>query len=99
MTAIQLVNLWQRQRRIDQRLYEMLMRRLVYPPFSPSSLNIVGVSAERFKELVDSGEIGQVRGIGSERLVILQQLVKSHDLPLYVDVEQMMRLSEATNAY
>lgn len=98
MNAIRLVNIWQRQGRISPHLYELLIRRLTYPPFSPYSINIAGVSAERLNEMIASGEIGRVRGVGDRRLVQLRQLVKPHHAALYVDVMQMKKLSETCNA-
>jgi len=91
MTGEQLVNLWQRQRRISAPLYELLIRRLTIPPFSPHTFNIVGISAERLNELISSGEISRVRGIRDKRLAELRQLVRPHHAALYVDVAQMAR--------
>lgn len=93
MTALQLVNLWQRQRRLDPRLYELMVRRLTIKPVSPHALDITGISAARLSELVVSGAIGQVRGVGEYRLRQLRQLVRPHHGALYVDREQMMRYS------
>lgn len=78
MTALELVNQWQRQRRIDPRLYELLIRRLTVKPVSPHVLNIVDISAARLGELVMSGAIGQVRGLGDYRLAQLRQLWLGH---------------------
>lgn len=95
MTALQLVNQWHRQRRIDDpRLYELMVRRLTIKPVSPHALDITGISAARLSELVTSGAIGQVRGVGVYRLRQLRQLVRPHHRELYVDREQLMRLSE-----
>lgn len=94
MTAIQLVNLWQRQRRINLRLYELLIHRLTCHPYSLYSTDIVGISAERLQEMITSGEIAKVRGIGDSRLSQLRQLARAHHEALYVDREQLMRLGE-----
>jgi len=94
LTAVQLVNLWQRQRRIDPRFYELLIKRLTVRPYSLYSTDITGISADRFKEMITSGEIMKVRGIGDSRLEVLRQLVKSHHPALYMDKEQLMRLGE-----
>lgn len=94
MTALQLVNQWQRDGYIDPRLYELLIRRLTYRPFSPYSTSITGISAERFQRMIESGKISKVRGIGENRLAQLRRLVKPHHAALYVDAEQMMRLAD-----
>lgn len=96
-SATQLVNTWQRQHRIDPRLYELLIRRLTYPPFSPYAMSIVGISAKRLNEMIASGEISRVRGVGGRRLSQLRQLVGPHHTALYVDVMQMARLGERNN--
>jgi len=94
LTGIEQLNLWQRQRRISPPLYELLIRRLTYPPFSPHSTSIVGISAVRLNELIASGQICRVRGIGDSRLAQLRQLVRPHHAALYVDVQQMGRWGE-----
>ncbi len=94
MTGLQLVNEWYREGRLSPSLYELLVRRLTHPPFSPVALNIVGISASQLKEMIVTGEIGQVHGIGAGRLADLKNLVRPHHLALYVDVEQLMRLGE-----
>lgn len=90
MTAIQLVNQWRRERRIDPRFYELLSYRLTHRPYSLYSTDISGISARRLTEMITSGEIGKVRGIGDSRLGQLRRLVTHHAV-MYRDREQMMR--------
>ena len=94
MTGVQLVTQWQRERRITPRLYELLIHRLTCRPYSLYSIDITGISAKRLTEMITSGEIGKVRGIGDSRLGQLRQLVRVHHPALYVDVEQLMRLAD-----
>jgi len=94
MTALQLVNQWQHEGRLNPRLYELLIRRLTYPPYSTHSLDITGISAAQLKELIANGEIGQVRGIGARWLGELKNIIRLHHPGLYMDTEQLMRLSE-----
>ena len=94
MTAIQLVNQWQRDGYVDGRLYELLIRRLTHRPYSPYSTSITGISAERLKEMIVSGEIRKVRGIGDHRLAQLRRLIRPHHAALYRDVQQLMRLGD-----
>ena len=90
MTAIELVNLWQRQQRIDPRLYELLVRRLTIPPPSHYAFSIAGISAGQLTKMITTGEISRVRGIGQSRLAQLRRLVRPHHAALYVDVLQMV---------
>ena len=98
MTALYLVNQWQREGRISPHLYELLVRRLTVPPFSPYTLSIVGISAEQLNEIVTSGKIARVKGIGDRRLAELRRLVRPHHLALYIDVEQLMRYDQKREA-
>ena len=94
MTAIELVNRWSRQGRISPHLYELLIRRLTIRPFSLYATDITSISAKRLIEMIESGEISRVRGIGNGRLIQLRQLARLHHEALYADVAQMARWSE-----
>ncbi len=95
MTGIQLVNQWYNEGRLSPSLYELLIRRLTHPPFSPAALNIVGIEARQLETMILNGEIGRVHGVGAGRLAELRNLVKPHHLSLYVDVEQLTKYDQA----
>ena len=95
MTGLQLVNEWYREGRLSPSLYELLVRRLTHPPFSPVALNIVGISAGQLKEMIVTGEIGRVHGIGAGRLTELKNLIRPHHLAMYIDVEQLTKYDQA----
>ncbi len=95
MTGLQLVNEWYREGRLSPSLYELLVRRLTHPPFSPVALNIVGIESGKLEAMILNGEIGRVHGVGAGRLAELKNLVRPHHLALYVDVEQLTKYDQA----
>ena len=83
MTALELITIWYRSKKIDLGLFHLLQRNILRAPFTRYGLNIHNISAERFIELIKSGEIAGIYGMGEKRMEVLKNILKPQHEILY----------------
>ena len=76
MTALELITIWYKSKKIDLALFHLLQRNIIRAPFTRFGLNIHNISAERLIELIKSGEIAGIYGMGEKRVEVLKSILK-----------------------
>lgn len=74
--------------RLSRTTYNLLLRQFKRERFFKRYGPIAGISRQRFFEMVNSGEIAALSGVGPQRLAELRRVVGHQDC-LYVDVAQL----------